>query len=283
MFSRPRLTLLAVLAAVLLLARCGSEPASADYVARVGDQYLTQAEVSRALEYVPPGRDSTEARAQVIEQWVRGALLYAEAERRTLRADSAVRHQLRQSERSVLVSAVVDRLRSRVPPPTPAEMEAYFEQNREQLRLREPFVRVRYLATDSAAAATAARAALVNAARAGTADSVWASIAHRHGAEAALLGESYYPEQRLLSALPAAQTLLENLPPGTVAPAFEARGRHHVLQLVDRLPAGTPPELAWVEGEVRRRLLMQRRKQMIERQVQRLRNEAASRGTLEIR
>ncbi len=279
-----RLMLLAALAAVLLLvAQCGGEPASADYVARVGDQYLTQAELRGALRYVPPGRDTADARQQVVGQWVRGALLYQEAERRGLRADSAVQQRLRESERSVLISALIGQMRAQAGPPTTAEMQGYFAQHREQLRLREPFVRLRYLTTDRLAAAQEARRALLEAVEEDDAAARWPRLVRRFASDTATarrLSESYYPQQQLFTAVPAARTVLEGLRPGRAAPVFEAGGRFYVLQLVDRLPAGTMPEPAWVEGEVRRRLLIQRRKQIITRQVQRLRNEATARGEL---
>jgi hypothetical protein len=58
---------------------------------------------------------------------------------------------------------------------------------------------------------------------------------------------------------------------------------YHVLHLVDRADAGTIPERAWVEAEIRRRLRLRGRKQMYAREVERLRNEARARGTLDVR
>jgi hypothetical protein len=57
----------------------------------------------------------------------------------------------------------------------------------------------------------------------------------------------------------------------------------HVVQLVERIPARTIPEPAWIEDELVRRLVIQGRKQLYARQVQRLRNEALAREDLEIR
>jgi hypothetical protein len=68
-----------------------------------------------------------------------------------------------------------------------------------------------------------------------------------------------------------------------VTPVIETDGLAHLLQLVDRVPAGAIPELAWIEDQVRRQLTIDARKQMYERQVQRLRTEALSRDALVIR
>jgi hypothetical protein len=47
------------------------------------------------------------------------------------------------------------------------------------------------------------------------------------------------------------------------------------------VPAGTLPEFEWVNDEIRERVVLQRRKQMYSRQVERLRNRARTSGALE--
>lgn len=282
---RPALLLALVLLTTTALG-CGEDEPAPEYVVRVGDELLTTDELNEALRYIPTGGDTSEARQQVIEQWVRNALLYQEAERLGLQRDSVVRQQMREAERSVLISALIERLREEVQAPTAIEMATYFDQNRESLRLREPFVRVRYLASDTAEAAAAARQALLDGVRAGTADSLWAGIARQYASdvdEALQFADTYFPERQVREMLPTTAGVLGRLEPGNVAPITQAGDRYYLIQLVDRLPAGTLPEMEWVEDEVRRRLLMQRRKQTIQRQVQRLRNEASARDALDIR
>ncbi len=278
-----------LLAGILLagLARCAEPPEASPYVARVGDQYLTQQALDEALAVLPAPRDTIEAREQIIEQWVTNALLYREAQRRNLADAPNVQKRLKESRRSVLVSALIDHLyQDAVSQPTDAAVRAYFERHREQLRLHEPFVSVRHLATANAEAAQRARQALQEAMRTGAAAARWPDIARRYALDAsrstALAGE-YYAQRVLFNSLPAARSMLGRMDPGEIAPLFEAQGRYHVLQLVERIPAGTLPKLEWLEDEVRRRVLRRQRKQMYARQVQRLRNEARSRGVLDIR
>ena len=256
-------------------------------MARVGDQYLTREEVDALLEAVPAGQDSAAVQEQFVRQWTTQALLYWEAERRGLGNNPDVQRRLRENERSVLVSALLDELyREASEPAEPAAIQSYFEQHQEQLRLREPFVRVRYLAAASADEAGEARQQIQQAAPA-TADSLWQALVRRFAtdAEAALaLSGTHYPEQRLFARQPALQEALSGLEPGEAAPVLaQGDSLFYVLQLVDRVPAGTVPELAWVEGELQQHLAIETRKQMLERQVQRLRNEALAREELEIR
>jgi len=78
-------------------------------------------------------------------------------------------------------------------------------------------------------------------------------------------------------------SILRGMSDGEVAPVTRADSLYHVVQLVRRVPAGTSPELSWVAPEIRRRLEMRARKQMVAREVQRLRNEAQARDALDIR
>lgn len=265
-------------------AGCRSEAPPDAFVARVGDAYLTQEAVSAALENLAPGLDSIEARRQIIDQWVTNELLFQEAVRRNLRAREPVQRRLAESERSVLIDALISQLfEEAVEPPNNNEVLVYFERHREQLRLREPFVRVRYLYTVNPDSARQARTLLRQATTAP--DSVWAVLVERFAQDTTLsrsLAANYVPESRLFIEQPTLHDRLERLSAGQVAPLIEDDGKTHLVQLADRVPAGTLPELSWIEDEVRRQLTIDARKQMYERQVQRLRTEALSRETLVI-
>ncbi|NBC16532.1 MAG: peptidyl-prolyl cis-trans isomerase [Bacteroidetes bacterium] len=276
-----------LLLCLMVVSACGNQTPPEDYVARVGDAYLTQQELSEALADMPPRRDSAGARTQVIDRWVTNELLYQEAQRRNLRAVPDVRRRIEESERSVLIDALVSRVYEEdLDTPSAAEINAYYQRNRDRLRLREPFVRVRYLSTTAPDSAEAARRLLRDALRQDAADSLWPGIVQRFAldSEAALtLADTYYPERSLFAQYPALRDLMPRLGTGEVAPVIEADSLHHVLHLVDRAPAGTIPELAWIEDDVQRQLLIDARKQMYARHVQRLRNRALSRNALEAR
>lgn len=276
-----------VICTVLLgiLAGCGRDATETTYVARVGDQYLTQQKLSETLEALQLGSDTAEARNQIIEQWVTDALLYREAQRRNLASNPEVQQTLRDQRRSVLVSELSTRLYEEMQAaPSEADIQSYYDQHRDQLRLREPFVHVRHLATTTLEAAETVRAEL----RAGgeQADSTWSLLVREHATDpeqARSLAESFYPEHRLFGTTPTLRSQLERLAPGGFAPILEIDSLFHVLQLIARAETGTVPEREWVEEEIQRRLRLRARKQMYAREVQRLRNEALAREELDIR
>ncbi|BBM69506.1 peptidyl-prolyl cis-trans isomerase [Rhodothermus marinus] len=269
---------------------CQEKPPPPDVVARVGQAYLTREELARALQLLPVQMDSTEASQQVIEQWITNQLLYQEALRRGLRNDPEVQRLLEENERSVLISALLERLYQEEEAgaegqPGPAEVQAYYERYKEQLRLREPYVRVRYLHTTREEDARTVHRTLREATA--VSDSLWEALVDRYAdnpEEARLLASRYFPASRLFTAavLTPLREALQRLRDGDVAPIIEIDGHYHVLQLVERLPAGTLPELRWIYDEVAQQARIQARKQIYARLVQRLRNEARVRGELEL-
>jgi hypothetical protein len=162
-------------------------------------------------------------------------------------------------------------------------VRTYFERHRDQLALREPYVRIRHLATTNADSAAAVRRRLVDARRVPV-DSLWRNLIRKHAAvprRAERISERFMPEGRLFTQLPYVQDELATLREGEVAPVIEDNDLFHVLQLVRRLPAGTDPELSWLKPEIQRRLKIRTRKQMYAREVQRLRNRARADNLIE--
>lgn len=264
---------------------CGaSEEPPASFVARVGDHYLTPSELDRLLTDMGPVPDSSNARQQVTEQWVRRTLLLREAKRLNLAEKPEVRRKLRERRQSTLVTAMTNRVYDQAEQtPTDEDVRTYFQNHKAQLTLREPYVRVRHLAAEGADSAREARRRLRRA-REATVDSVWTRLVRRHArtpARAEKISDRFVPESRLFTQLPYVQDELSSLRDGEVAPVTKDDDQYHVLQLVRRIPEGTEPKLRWVEGEIRRRLRIRSRKQTYAREVQRLRNRAKANDLIE--
>lgn len=284
----PRLAarLVAVLG-VCWIVGCGAPERSENYVARVGTATLSHDEVDAVLADMGPVLDTTSARTQVIDQWVTSELLHQEALRLDLSGEPAVRRRLEESQRAVLVDALIARLyEESVPPPTAQEQQAYYDRNRERLRLREPFVRVRYLETASADSAATARRLLQRAQQTGQADSVWAALTDRFALDpdgARSLALTYVPSSRLFADRPEVAQTMRRLRPGELSAVLPVDSVFAVLHLAGRAPAGSIPEQAWIRDEIQRQLLIDARKQLYARHVQRLRTQAQARGAVEVR
>jgi hypothetical protein len=101
-------------------------------------------------------------------------------------------------------------------------------------------------------------------------------------AESRRLAATFVPESRLFGHHPYVRDELAELGPAQISPVVEDDSLFHVIQLVERIPAGSEPELRWVKDQIRRRLTIRSRKQMYAREVQQLRNQAAARNELDV-
>jgi len=269
---------------LLFVSSCTTDEPPESYVARVGDHYLRQEQLDRRLQGLAPSLDSSQARQQVIDQWVTRTLLLWEAQRLNLENDPDVRRELEKQRRSTLVTAMTNRLHEATDvSPTEDEIRSYFEQHREQFRLREPYVRIRFLSTTQLDSAQTVRTTLQSMSPAAR-DTAWTGIVQRFAADTArahTLSEKFMPAGRLPSLLPYSADQVAALQPGDLGPIVEARERYHLIELVERVPKGTEPRLAWVREEIQRRLRIENRKQMYAREVQRLRNRARADNILE--
>jgi len=276
--------LLTGLLVVLLSTGCESKSPPDSYVARVGDHYLQKEDLDRMLDGMGPVPDSTQAREQVIDQWVENTLLLREAERLNLAEDPEVKRRLREQRQNALVTALKNRVYEDIDQtPTEQEVRTYFERHRKQLTLREPYVRVRHLTTTNEDSAQTARQRLLGA-RDAEIDSIWSQISREYANQperARRMSDRFLPKSRLFSQHPYVRDELSALREGEVAPVIQDNNRFHVLQLVGRAEEGSTPELKWVEGEIRRRLRIRHRKQMYAREVQRLRNRAKADNLIE--
>jgi len=278
-----------LLVCAVALAACGEGDASAPespYVARVGDAVFSEADLADALRGLSPGVDSTRAREQVVNQWVRTELLVQEARSLKLDQEPRVQRLLLDNERATLEAATLDRLFETNPAePSNDELAAYYDANQANLALREPYVRLRHVRTGVRDRAEGARTALDRAASSPVADSLFAIIAREYGDApegSVALATEYTPESRLLALDEALGLRVMALRPSQTA-IVEVSDGYHVVQVVDRVGTNEIPTLEMVAPELRERLAIQRRRDQEAQFIQSLRSQAQARNRIDIR
>jgi hypothetical protein len=280
--------LLFLFTTIAVLTGCDRSEAPRAYIARVGDAYLMQQEIEAALTTTPPYQDSLSAYEQYISRWVTDQLLVQEARRRNLARDPDVVRRLEENEKSVLISKLLDQVYELAPEPPASDVRAYYEHNGDRLRLREPYLRVRYFGASDSTTAARVRSEMQSATRNpdANADSLWNDLVRRWADDPETcmsVSANYFPLSQIFSTRPVLRSTVMSLRPGAYSQIIFENQMYHLVQFVERVPEGTSPELTWIEPEIRQRLLIQSRKQMYADQVERLRNEALAREALEIR
>ncbi len=276
-------------ACVLLLfatAACQQLDPPDDFVARVGDAYLLQADIDARLAGLAIGPDTSNARQLIIDQWITDELLYQEALRLRLSARENIQYRLNESTRAVLIEALISEYQDQDTNEVPqTEMVDYYERNKEYLRLLEPFVHIRYLVNRSLDSLRLARSILLQTPDE-NADSVFTVLIDRFDIsppDQHALNRNYFPEAKLFNSQPEVRSLLQRTSEGTQPGIIGVDDEYHFLQVVDRVPAGSIPELPWVRDIVQQQLVIHIRKQNYARSVQALRAQAESGEDIEIR
>lgn len=271
---------------LILLPACNDNPSDEVYLARVGDETLTVQDIKPTLDATAYQQDSSEALQQIVEGWIKDELIAQEAIRRGMRNDAEVQRLLIENERQVLVSAFINRLfQENLPEPSQEEIEAYYAQNLEQLALRDDYLRIRYISTSSREAAEQVRVILRDATVEGTMDVIWTDLVNEYAQEAdasLLLAEQFHPKAILFRSAQLS-AIVSNLDVNQISAIHQEEGAFHVIQMAEIKSAGTIPDLDLIKDELKERLTIDTRKQLIARQVQRLRTEALAQEDLEIR
>lgn len=113
-------------------------PAGELVVAEIGSRRITEREVLRELQRLPPEMrrqfESAEGRRQFLRQVVGRDLLYDTAVRRGHLNDSDVERTIEQFRRDLLVQKVIEEHLATQPDITDTEVELYYEANKDQFR-----------------------------------------------------------------------------------------------------------------------------------------------------
>ena len=275
--------LLPIVVAAVSTWSCDPSPPPSSIVARVGDGVLLDRDLIAALQDFPAMLDSADARKQLIDQWIDSELLYQEALRRNIADMDSVKLRLSQSERAILVDALVSQLMTEnVIDITAEDISNYYVRHKEQLALREPFAKVHYLMASDADSLRIAREIMLQTEHT---DSVFASVAMRFSAIPSTSlshASNYLPEWGIFANQPLLANVLAELRPGQTAPIVEENGQFHYVHLAGRAPTRSIPEIAWVEDIIRRQITINRRRQLFQQELQQLRMNAIAGNELTI-
>ncbi len=269
---------------LISIVACETRDSPDEFVARVGDSYLLNSDVEASLVNLTANIDSSEARKQIIDQWVDNELLYQEARRLRLASKDHIKRRLDESARAVLIEGLIseyhDKADSEI---TSVDITTYYENNKEYLRFFEPFIRIRYLNHSNRDSLELAVQLLT---RSADSDSVFVLLAERfsHSPEEHIkMSQRFLPETSLFHNQPKLNDLLINSEPGSPPKLIQVDSLFHLLQVMDRSPTGAIPELTWIEDFIREQLMIRSRKQNYIRSVQVLRVEAEFEEEIEIK
>lgn len=129
------------------LLSCNADDGKIDAVARVYDQYLSQAELRRAIPYGLSAKDSAELADDFIQQWMMQNIVLKRAENNLRDEQKDVSQQLEDYRTSLIIFAyetelIKQKLDTIV---SDKEIETYYNNNPGNFELKSNIIRLRYI------------------------------------------------------------------------------------------------------------------------------------------
>ncbi len=241
----------------VLLLGCERRVLSKEYLARVGDSYLTIETLGngRSTENISPAQ-----REEYVAQWVNNELLYQEARRLGIENSKILKDRILEIQKGLIVQEFLQqRIYRDSLEISEDNIRSYYEQHSSDFLLPEDLVKAYYTSFSDREKANAFRGLLLK-------GKSWKEVLHEFVSEplSALEAEPqiearYYSQQALYP-----QELWRvavNLSPGEVSFPIRTQGGFYILQTVNIVRQGKRAELEMVHNEIRQRLTMELRRQ----------------------
>ena len=257
----------------LLFTQCRFSPGEEDadtVVARVNQSTLTADELEAEMKAAALSGATLQMRKDWVSDWVRTELLYQEALRRDLDRDGATVRELDRMCRDHLANVVLDDIAADTSMAvTDEEVADYFETHGQEFVYHEPELRLSVIVLPDETTARQVRNQLARG-RGAFEELARTRSLHPSSARGGDLG---YLKRADISDV-SVQEIVFSLQPGQISRPVLSESGSYIFRVVDRCEAGTLPPLDEVRGEIVSRMLRDRRRELVRRFVDGLRQGA---------
>jgi len=237
-------------AALSGLLACREQPPGVE-VARVGDEGLTVEDIESRIPVHLTGKVTAQEKRRLAQGWVEEALLYQEALSRKLDEDPDVAARVSGAVRNMLTAELLEREFQRDSDILEGDYHNYYEAHKEDFVREHPEIRARHILVRNRSDLDRVRDRLKGG---DLFDLVAREVSIDASAEAG--GDLGYFTENMVNL--AFWERCEKARAGRPVVA-ETRLGHHLIEVLDRREAGTIPDLLEVRGEIRQRILAERR------------------------
>ncbi len=239
-------------------------------VARVNQSALTADELEAEMEAAALSGATLQMRKDWVSDWVRTELLYQEALRRDLDREGETVRELNRMRRDHLANVVLEDIGADSSlAVTDEEVADYFEAHGQEFIYHEPELRLSVIVLPDETTARQVRNQLARGR--GTFEELARTRSlHPSSANGGDLG---YLKRSDISNV-SVQEIVFSLQPGQISRPVLSESGSYIFRAVDRREAGTLPPLDEVRGEIVSRLLRDRRRELVRRFVDGLRQGA---------
>jgi hypothetical protein len=228
-------------------------------LAQVGDHVLYVEQAKAQLPDFIYRQDSVNALMKYRDDWIERQVLYQEAQRLGLDNQRPVVRKLENMRREVLVDALRKSVLGKFEEDleiSRQEAQNYYEANKKQFVLNEPYVRFRHLKTSSLTNARQAKAALMR-------GQSWAEVVNEYGdepEESLRNSTQFWPLSIAVKNIELMNRYLNIIGTTEISPIRLVNGQYHFVQLMERRAEGQHPDLDWLLTQIQEWLRMEKRR-----------------------
>lgn len=247
-------------ALLLLLQACQKEAPLSEFVARVDDAVLTEADLS-------PGADSARGTARhrrgYVNEWVNNELLYQEAMHRGLGDSPELRKRIADASRSLIIASLLEKEVYGNVTVSDDEIQTMYNSGGEAFRLREDVASVSYALFADRDAANIFRGLLVRGALWDAAVAQTSTDSSQKTRPLQVVTRQYCTESALYP--PELWKLARTLNKEEVSFAVRTDAGYYVLVAHGFAKQGSLPGIDYIRSEIRDRIIIEQRRRMYER------------------
>jgi len=265
----------------LVLACTSTQEPQGDVLARVGNKQIT---VQQALEELPPIRlsnDSLDALLRYRDDWIQRQLLLQEAERLNISQNEYVKQRIEKASNDIVVQALKDFVINEENDQLTVSVEEaqnYYQQNKEQFTLSEPYVQYRHLVTNSMAGAQQARQDLLNGVP-------WEDVVENYSIykeQNIHESERFWPISMAGGDIGILNRYLNIIGIMEISPVTQVGNEFHFVQLTEERARGEHPDLEWLIEQIENWLELEKRRRFYSSYVKNLYLQAQANNEIEI-
>lgn len=229
---------------------CADEPKGTP-VAQVGDQVLTLEKLSTRIPQPFLNKINVDEKRHMVEKWVEDELLYQEAKIQKIDQDPKVKARIEEAQKGLLIAELLERKYAKNADILEGEIHDYYEAHAETFQREKPEIRVRHILV-------ADRTALNNAMERLRDGELFDQVARDMSIDASVGdgGDLGYFTEDLVD-----PTFWEACQTAKIATPTRTTTKlgYHVIEVLDRREAGSQRAMIDVRGDIRQRILAERR------------------------
>lgn len=244
---------------VFILIGCQKSKEPEQYIARVGDSYLTDEYIS---EYLKQYNDSSNLQYKLIlKKWIENEVLYLEASRKNIKESLKIKKQIEDVKKQLIVNEFLENeIYSKEIIITDEEINEYYRTHNEEFVLSEDAIKLNVITFKDRKPATYFRAEILRSDDWNSTlnklvdDTSTSSMIVSTGSSQLYTQMTLYPVELW--------KIAQNLQKNEVSFPVRIGTYFYVIQLLDRFPQNTIAPIDLVREEIKSRLLIEKRKKV---------------------